>query len=250
MVRPISAGSRGELSRVKLQAIKTERLYLKVAEQLSGLITDGTIKTGERLPSERELADQLGVSRPTIREAMIALEMSGVIEIRTGSGIYVTQKQVQQPAIDLGDKGVGPFELLEIRFIVESEACALAAARITPEQIKALKEALAEMKEEEKRPDASEQADWKFHHIIAEASQNSAIVNIVDWLWHLRNNSELSTSFMERLRKEGVHPSIEDHQKIILALEQRNPEKARAAMRNHIDNATAAATTHFGRSAE
>ncbi|AFU98813.1 FadR/GntR family transcriptional regulator [Simiduia agarivorans] len=235
---------------MELQAVKAERLYLKVAEQLSRLITDGTIKPGERLPSERVLADKLGVSRPTIREAMIALEISGVIEIRTGSGIYATQKQSQQPELDLGDKGVGPFEILEIRFIVESEACALAAARISGDQIAALKLAIKEMEEEEKRPDASEQADWKFHQIIAEATQNSAIESIVNWLWELRNQSELSSAFMERLRSEGVHPSIEDHRKIVMALEQKNPEKARAAMRNHIDNATAAAATYFGKAAE
>lgn len=235
---------------MELQTVKAERLYLKVAEQLSGLIADGSIKPGERLPSERVLADKLGVSRPTIREAMIALEISGVIEIRTGSGIYATKKQAQQPQLELGDKGVGPFEILEIRFIVESEACALAAARITPEQVASLKVALAEMEEEEKRPDASEQADWKFHRIIAEATQNSAVISIVDWLWQLRNQSELSTAFMERLRSGGVHPSIEDHKKIILALEQRNPEKARAAMRNHIDNATTAAATYFGKDGE
>ena len=230
---------------MELQAVKAERLYLKVAEQLSGLITGGSIKPGERLPSERVLAEKLGVSRPTIREAMIALEISGVIEIRTGSGIYATQKQYQQTQPEIGDKGVGPFEILETRFIIESEACALAAARISSEQIRELKQAVKEMEEEETRADASEKADWKFHSIIAEASQNTAIIGIVNWLWELRNQSELSTGFMERLRAEGVHPSIEDHRKIILALEQRNPEKARAAMRNHIDNATAAAATYF-----
>ena len=107
---------------MELQAVKAERLYLKVAEQLSRLITSGSIKPGERLPSERILADKLGVSRPTIREAMIALEISGVIEIRTGSGIYATQKQFQQSQPEIGDKGVGPFEILETRFIIESEA--------------------------------------------------------------------------------------------------------------------------------
>ena len=152
--------------------------------------------------------------------------------------------------LELGDKGVGPFEILEIRFIVESEACALAAARINRDQIAALKQAINDMEEEEKRPDASEQADRKFHQIIAEATQNSAIEGIVNWLWELRNQSELSSAFMERLRSEGVHPSIEDHRKIVLALEQRNPEKARAAMRSHIDNATAAAATYFGKAAE
>lgn len=233
---------------VELQAVKTDRLYIKVAEQLSKLVKDGAIKPGERFPAERDLAERLGVSRPTIREAMIALELSGVIEIRTGSGIYVSKKKTKvETQIDSGDKGVGPFEILEIRYILEAEACALAAARITDEQIAQLKEALKEMEEEEKQEDASEKADWKFHSIIAEASQNSAIHSIVNWLWKLRNQSELSTAFLERIRKEGVHPSINDHVRIIEALEKRNPEKARMAMKMHIENATAAAAAYFGK---
>ena len=229
---------------MELQAVKTDRLYIKVAEQLSKLVHDGSIKPGERFPAERDLAEKLGVSRPTIREAMIALELSGIIEIRTGSGIYVTKKK---PTLDSADKGVGPFEILEIRYIVESEACALAAARITDEQILQLKEVLREMEEEEKKDDASEKADWKFHSIIAEASQNSAIFSVVNWLWELRNQSALSTAFLERIRKEGIHPSINDHKRIVEALEKRNPEKARMAMKNHIENATAAAAAHFGK---
>lgn len=229
---------------MELQAIKTNRLYIQVADQLTALIDSGAIKPGERFPAERELAEKLGVSRPTIREAMIAMELSGIIEIRTGSGIYVSK---QKPILEARDKGVGPFEILEIRYIIESEACALAATRITDEQITQLKETLIAMEEEEKQPDASEKADWKFHLLIAEAAQNSAIYSVVNWLWELRNQSELSTAFFERIRQEGVHPSINDHRKIVEALEKRNPEKARMAMKFHIENATAAAATYFGK---
>ncbi len=227
-----------------LQAIKTNRLYIKVADQLTKLIESGAIKPGERFPAERELAEKLGVSRPTIREAMIAMELSGIIEIRTGSGIYVSK---QKPLLEARDKGVGPFEIMEIRYIIESEACALAATRITDEQIEKLKETLIAMEEEEKLPDASEKADWKFHLLIAEAAQNSAIYSVVNWLWELRNQSELSTAFFEKIRQEGVHPSINDHRKIVEALEKRNPEKARMAMKVHIENATAAAASYFGK---
>jgi DNA-binding FadR family transcriptional regulator len=235
-----------DLKGLQLQIIKSDRLYLKVAEQLNKLIDDGVIKPGQRFPSERELAEQLGVSRPTIREAMIALELSGVIEIRTGSGIYVT-KQPTKREPELNDKGVGPFEILEIRYIIESEACALAAARITDEQIIELRKVVDEMEEEEKQPDASEKADQKFHSIIAQACQNSAIASVVEWLWDLRNESQLSTSFLQRIREEGVHPSISEHRKILQALEQRNPEKARTAMKIHIENATTNAATHFNK---
>lgn len=231
---------------LELQTIKSDRLYMKVAEQLKKLITNEAIKPGERFPSERELAEQLGVSRPTIREAMIALELSGVIEIRTGSGIYVTHPK-HRISDTFADKGAGPFEILEIRYILEAEACALAAARITDDQLAELRATIDEMEEEEKLSNASERADQKFHSIIAQACQNSAISSVVDWLWNLRNESELSTMFLKRIREEGVHPSIQEHKNILAALEQRNPERARTAMKLHIENATANAATHFNK---
>lgn len=227
---------------MELQVIKTERLYVKVAEQLSKLVSDGAVLPGQRLPSERDLAEKLNVSRPTIREAMIALELSGIVEIRTGSGIYVTDKK---PFVTSEDKGVGPFEILEIRTILETEACALAAKNITDEQITQLKATVIEMEEEEKRPDNSEKADGKFHIIIAEASQNSAISSVVSWLWQLREQSDLSSAFAARLRKGGVHPSIQDHKDIVTALEKRSPTKARKAMKIHLENATEAASHYF-----
>ena len=176
----------------------------------------------------------------------IALELSGVIEIRSGSGIYVTEQALKTKP-ELSDKGVGPFEILEIRNIIEAEVCALAAARITEQELSALRQALAEMEEEEKQPDASEKADQKFHSIIAQACQNSAIASVVEWLWELRNQSPLSSAFLQRIREEGVHPSISEHRKILEALEQHHPEKARNAMKIHIENATANAAMHFNK---
>ena len=227
---------------MELETIKSQRLYVKVAEQISKLVRDGNIKVGDKLPAERDLAERLGVSRPTIREAMIALELSGTVEIRTGSGIYIID---QKPGLTLVDEGVGPFEIMDTRYIIETEACALAAIHITDEQIVQLKQALIEMEEEEKQLNSSEQADMKFHLIIAEASQNSAISAIVAWLWELRNKSHLSTVFMAKVRDEGIHPSINEHKKIIEALEKRNPEKARNAMKLHIENASDAASAYF-----
>lgn len=227
---------------MQLAAIKTQRLYLQVAEQISELVTSGAIKPGERLPAERVLAEELGVSRPTIREAMIALEIAGIIEIKTGSGIYITQGHPQLPIVD---EGVGPFEILDTRYVVESEACAMAATRITPEGIQALKDIIVEMEAEEKQDNASEQADMKFHLAIAEAAQNSVLSSIIKWLWELRNQSHLSQVFMNRLRDEGIHPSINEHKKIVRALEKGDPERARTAMKMHIENATEAAATFF-----
>ena len=119
----------------------TERLYVRVARQVSELIQSDNVNPGDKLPSERDLANILNVSRPSIREAMIALEVSGVIEVRTGSGIYVCENQF----VPVTDEGVGPFEILEIRLIVEPAACALAAERITNEQLARLQQLYTEL---------------------------------------------------------------------------------------------------------
>ncbi|WP_016956577.1 FadR/GntR family transcriptional regulator [Catenovulum agarivorans] len=226
------------------KVITTERLYIKVAGQLKELIEQGVFKPGERFPAERSLAEKLGVSRPTIREAMIALELAGLIEIRTGSGIYVASAQVKKD-LQPSDDEIGPFENLEMRYIFESEVCALAAQRITNDQLDRLEAALHKMEIEKHSAIACEEADSEFHLIIAEACQNTAIYRTVKWLWEARNKAYRSTEFFQRIRKEGVHPSIEEHRKIYQALSNRDSERARLAMKNHIDGATDNAAKHF-----
>ncbi|MDN4501480.1 FadR/GntR family transcriptional regulator [Alteromonadaceae bacterium BrNp21-10] len=227
---------------MKLETIKTKRLYVQVAEQISRLVSDGNIAIGEKLPAERDLAEKLGVSRPTVREAMIALEIQGVVEIRTGSGIYILEPK---PQLSVNDAGVGPFEILDTRLIIETEACALAASHISAKQIKQLKHLVTEMQLEETQADASERADMKFHLVIAEASQNSAISTIVKWLWDLRNQSHLSQVFMAKVREEGIHPSINEHIQIISALESGDGQRAKEAMAAHIIKASQAAAQYF-----
>ena len=104
---------------MQIQAVKVRRLYLQVADQLRDLIQQGTIAPGGRLPSERALAEQFGVGRPTVREAMIALEIAGLVQIRSGSGVYVLE-QTGRDAPVTTDHGHGPFEILEARMFFEA----------------------------------------------------------------------------------------------------------------------------------
>src|SRR5690606_6902564 len=117
------------------------------------------------------------------REAMIALELSGIIEIRTGSGIYVRKKPAR---LELQDQGVGPFEILESRLLIETQVCGLAASRITSTQLAELEAVLVSMEQAQANCSSSEASDWEFHRLIAEATQNTALVSIVNWLWELR----------------------------------------------------------------
>ena len=163
---------------MKLAPIEGQpRLYVRVARRIAELVANGEVKPGEKLPAERRLAEMLQVSRPTIREAMIALEVSGLIDVRTGSGIYVARQSHPQ-RITLDDEGIGPFELLELRLILEPQASALAAERITDEQLALLQEIFDEMRQFSGSPRV-EEVDARFHVAIAEATENAAITQAV-----------------------------------------------------------------------
>lgn len=218
---------------MKIKVIKQERLYVKAAQQLAEHIDKGRIRVGERLPSERALAEQFGVSRPTIREAMIALELAGRVEIRSGSGVYVSEVDARRIGKIEGNVP-GPFELLEARFHFEGDAAALAAKRASDKEISAIKKALADMKAENRKQKQHEKADERFHILIAKASGNSAMHAAIRQLWDLRTTSALSVLFHEQLRKQGIKPVIHDHQAIVDAIEQRDGDTARQAMRSHL----------------
>jgi len=217
---------------VEIQAIKVQRLYLQVAEQLRALIDGGTFAVGQRLPSERDLAQRFEVSRPTIREAMIALEIAGLVEVRSGSGVYV--KAQEGPASLIENADPGPFEILEARKVIEGETCALAAERISDAQLEELSSLVDAMAEENRQETITEKADELFHCLIAEAAGNSALTATITWLWQLRNESEISTHFHQRLREEGDRPIVADHQQILDALRARDPVASRQAMVDHL----------------
>lgn len=229
---------------VKLDPIASnERLYVRVARKISDLVNTGQVKPGDRLPSERDLAEMLNVSRPSVREAMIALEVSGLIEVRMGNGIFVTNRKASLSR-ELVDGGVGPFEILEMRLLLEPEVCALAAERIDDETLGQLAETYDEMERCNGTPEM-EQADEKFHNLIAGAAENTAMQKTVEWLWRLRAQSVLSRGYHRMIVEEGVFPTLDEHKAILEALKSRDPVAARQAMKNHLTAATDAAAQHF-----
>jgi GntR family hexuronate regulon transcriptional repressor len=212
----------------------TRKLYQQVATSVAAGIAAGQYRVGTRLPSERDLAEEFGVSRPTVREAMIALEIRGLVEARPGSGIYVTEAAPANggPAPELD---IGAFELTEARRLFEGEACALAAGVITDEELAELEVILRDMVGENTLATSiGEHADRRFHTTIARATRNSAIVMVVENLWDLRYRSPLCAAMLARARHVGVRPLIEDHREILDALTKRDPRAARAAMRAHL----------------
>src|SRR5499427_417964 len=133
-----------------LQTVENRRLYRQIADQIAALIEKGEYGVGERLPPERDLAKQLGVSRPSVREALIALEVEGYVEVRVGSGVYVSGTGASSSAAELPADS-GPFELIRARWLIEAECAALAAKAATRAQIRAMEEALEQMESERDR---------------------------------------------------------------------------------------------------
>jgi DNA-binding FadR family transcriptional regulator len=211
----------------------TRRLYEQISQKLARDIAIGRYELGQRLPSERELAQAFAVSRPTVREAIIALELDGLVDVRTGSGVYVLNKK--PPSGKAGATDIGPFELLEARRSIEGETCALAASRIDEGQLVELEVLIAEMFDENEHDVVkSEDADRRFHELIARATQNSGMIAAVQMLWDARARSPQNRSLSAKVRAKGVKPRIDEHTAIVDALRRRDPDAARAAMRDHL----------------
>lgn len=216
-----------------------QRLYQLVARQIARLIEQNAGNKSWRMPSERELADELKVSRPVVREAVIALEMRGIVEVRGRAGIVVLPAPASQVAFDFGntDVGPGPFELLEARLAIESSAAALAAERATPYDIMALEECIAQMERERDVVLLQEKGDRDFHMTIAKMTNNAIIVSMIEALWAQRDESVMWKKLHEHIHAETVRPLwIGDHHAIVSALRMRHPDAAYKAMARHIRN--------------
>ena len=211
------------------------RLYRVVADRIQGLIRDENIAPGERLPSERDLATKLSVSRASLREALIALELGGVIEVRGGSGVYVSE--LPEAAAALPEAGPGPFEVLSARRLIESEIAAIAARVATDSAVDAILKAVQEMEKHHANYSSNEQADRNFHIATARATGNSALVGALDYLWDQRGRlwHKLKEHFQtEELRQE----TLKDHRRILEAIAAHDPAGARKAMRAHLERVT------------
>ena len=159
------------------------------SQKLAKAIASGKYEVGQRLPSERELAQTFGVSRPTVREAIIALELDGLVEVRLGSGVYVMNRLAAHG--HGAREGHRPFELLEARRAIEGEACRARGAAHRRCAARAASELIAEMRDDNLHNEIlmSEDADRRFHELIASSTQNSGIIAAVQMLWDARARS-------------------------------------------------------------
>lgn len=208
-----------------------DRLYQELARNLIDELASGAYAVGARLPAERELALHYNVSRPTVREAIIALEVQGLVEVRIGSGAYVRRLPSNE---DKPGFNISAFELTEARLMIEGEAAALAATQISDEEIAELGSLVEAITQENNNPQGTERSDRDFHLAIARATRNAAIFNVVEQLWDLRASSPEAALLHEKARTANVKPVVNEHAAVLEALRQRNPAAARAAMRAHL----------------
>ncbi len=215
------------LDALKGKKMKNRRMFWQIVEKIEIMIDSGKYPPGSRLPPERELAELFGVSRPTIREAIIALEVRQRVEVKTSSGVYVLEQYIdKQDSVT-----ISAFELTQARALVEGEAAALAAASISDKELAALQVTLNEM-EASNHP---EKADREFHLIISTATRNNAILLTVEKFWKLRDLQPNIRNAYKSVCDTSDKDRLEEHRAIFVALKERNPQAARAAMHSHFN---------------
>jgi GntR family uxuAB operon transcriptional repressor len=215
------------------QPIPPLRSFEIVARRIASMVK-ARYDVGERLPAERELAKTFGVSRPTIREAILSLAMSGMLQVRSNSGAYVISRH--EPDLHALE-GAGPFENLEARLMIEPQIAALAAERAPKTIIAQLTDALAMMRREHALGREADTSDRRFHVILAEATGNSALVSICDSLWRAQSDSRIWQEIHAHMRMEDYRSVwLRDHEAIFDAVDAGSARKASAAMTRHLGN--------------
>jgi DNA-binding FadR family transcriptional regulator len=230
---------------VPIETIVPRRLYRQVADQLRQLFDTGEYAIGDRLPPERELAERMGISRPTIREALIALEVEGRVQIKVGSGIYVTEPSRLQhfPTTD-----EGPFELLRAREFIEGAIAEDAARHALPHQIDALDTILADMDGKPHPNRASLSLDREFHTTVASILGNAVLVRVIGDLFDQRMNpyfERLSAYFEDQ---ETWRSATAEHRLVRDAIAAHDPAGARHAMQDHLRRSQDRFSISFSRS--
>lgn len=216
-----------------LPVLKTERLYRQIANAIRESIQRGEFAPGAALPPERELAKLLGVSRSSVREALIALEMTGWVDIRTGNGVFVMQP-LPQSAAPVAEADFGLEDLLQARLAFEGMLAERAAQHGTPaqrDQLRALTDRLL-------RYDANDAVfldqDKRFHLLISEMSGNEVLRDMMEYLWNKRDSAHFRRLERHFADNTFTGEMNRDHQQIAAAICAGDAAAARAAMEAHL----------------
>src|SRR6266571_6137923 len=231
---------------VPLEAVEARRLYRQIADQLRALIDGGEYPVGSRLPTERDLAEQLKVSRPTVREALIALEVEGRVRIRVGSGIYVSEPAALTPILPAAAEIEGPFELLRAREFIEGAIAEQAARVAAPEDIARIDASLEAMANVQHPGEASMIHDRAFHVAVTGSLENAVLVRVVGELFDQRLNPYFA-KLAHYFENPGTwRAALAEHRAIRDAIAAGDPDAAGNAMRNHLARSQERFAQNFG----
>lgn len=215
-----------------LKPIKRTKVYEAAMAQLLSLIDDGTYATGERLPTERELTQLLGISRPSVRQALAGLAALGLIESRSGDGSYVSSRSDDRWEVDVASA----LETLEGRRTVEAGTARFAALRSTEDDVETLRGILSVMEEQVREGVHPIDTDREFHRAIARAAHNDFLGRAMEVLADRMSGPEWHRMKLWGLRSPDQTARIhEQHSRIFAAIEAGDPDEAEASMREHID---------------
>lgn len=223
---------------MQLKPIKTQKIYEKIVDQIGQLVAEGQLKPGDRLPSERELVERFQVSRASIREAISALEMMGLIEVRSGEGTYIRVVNIDSVVAPLAwmlfiEKDTD-LELYEVRKILEVQAAGLAAERAEEEDINELFEALEIMRIDLESHRLGEEADHHFHYAIARATHNKILFRLMNTISDtMRKTLQSSRSklYEDRSTPEKLY---QEHYLLYEAIKNHDMERAQKLMLEHL----------------
>ena len=225
-----------KLSRIaeQLGTVRREGLTEQLVDKLESLALRGAIAPGERLPPERELAVMLNVSRSSLRQALKALQVMGVLEVRQGSGNYLSENAREilrvPPEILVPLRGLSQAELFEVRRAMEAEGAAAASQRANKADLQKMRAELERMHASLGNRFVYARHDIAFHHAIALASGNRFFI----WFLALANKV-LYSALLSRPMKRSIENSLHEHERILEAIEARNAERARLEMLGHVD---------------
>lgn len=216
---------------------KPHKLYEEIAERMLSQIQDGTLRPGDRLKPERALAEEYGVSRTAIREALRSLEMMGCVESRVGEGTFIkapSLSNIVDPfSILVAQNGQLGGDLIEVRLILETEISALAARRRTEAQLAALEATIEDMQRDIEEGGKGIAADERFHGILAEAAGNRALSTMLDMCAGMLSRTRPLTQSIKGVPRMA----LKDHAAICDAVRAQDEKAARRLMRTHLNRA-------------
>lgn len=221
--------------------IKSKKVYEVVIDEIQQQIINGTLNRGDKLPTERVLAEQLGVSRTSVREAMRALEVLGIVQVKQGGGNYIKDRfddaLVEPLSLMFMLNESHPKEIVDLRKIIEVESAYRAAERITDEEIEELRGVIQQLRQRTKDKDEAMSVayDKAFHYSICRIADNFLFSNILNMLSNLMDSLIEDARGIILLKEENQEILIKQHEKIFTALENKDPKAAATAMREHIN---------------